>query len=316
MALNTATSTEAPADASPENGAAPLSDDEALLAAFGGIEVGTPEGDDADAGDDIDESTENPFGEPSEDESSDVAPPAPAPPDPEEEKRAGLRLEDYTRKTMEVAEKARQTEALRVQYAERLEYLAQMIDANAQEPNWDELRVTMTSEELNDAYREWGIADRKRQQVRVELDRERARTQEQMSVAMREQAVQEIARLRAVLPEGKDDATFTTRIKTLTQYGTTIGFTPDELSAVTDHRAIVLLDKAERYDALVAKAKQRGKTAPANASPVQTAKPTRAVPENGQWAAQTVQDKLLFAKLKKTGDAKMAEELFFRGLRG
>ncbi len=317
----TATPDGAPADAS-ANDAALLSDDEAILAAFGANDEDTP--DDGD-----DESDDAPELEPAESDSDDDAddepseddaPAAPVVPkktaaEQDEERRAGLRLEDYTQKTMLVAEEKRQAEAARQEYTARLALLADMLSANAQEPNWDEMRVTHTPEEVTEAFTAWAINDRKRAQVQAELQQEQAKTFSQMQKAEQERIQQEVKRLRAVLPEGKSDETFNARVAHLTKYGISQGFTPDELAGTNDHRAILLLDKAERYDALVAKAKTKGKTAPAVQTPsVTTAKPTRAV----EAAPVTVSkaEKNLRDRLNKTGDPKAAEELFFRRLGG
>lgn len=312
----TATPDGAPADASTER-AAPLSNDEALLAAFGANDDDTPE-DEADDDDveaaPLQDSDDDADGDTSEDDAP-VAPPVEAP-DPEEVRRAGLRLEDYTQKTMQLAEERRQAEAARAEYTSRLEMLESMLSANAQEPNWDEMRITHTPEEVSEAFTNWSIGERKRQQVQAELQREQAKTYAQMQQAEQERIAQEITRLRAALPEGKSDETFKARVTRLTQYGTSIGFTADELAGTTDHRAIVLLDKAERYDALVAKAKKGGKAAPVAPTPaVTTSKPTRAMPDTAT-STVTKQERDLRARLNKTGDPRAAEELFYRRLGG
>lgn len=307
----TATPDGAPADASADSSsAAPLSDEEALLAAFGANDEDTPEDEEEDTpvAPDSDDDADD---EPSEDE----APVAAAEkPDAEEERRAGLRLEDYTQKTMQLAEERRQAEAARQEYLSRLELLAEMQSANVREPNWEEMRITHTPEEINDAFREWSLAERNRAKVQAELQQERARTHAQMQEAEQARISEEITRLRKALPEGKSDETFKARVTHLTKYGMTQGFTPDELASTNDHRAILLLDKAERYDALMAKAKNSGKAAPVAPPTVATAKPTRAAAS--ETPSATKQDKELVARLKRTGDPRAAEELFYRRLGG
>ncbi len=54
-------------------------------------------------------------------------------------------------------------------------------------------------------------------------------------------------------PEWKDEAVRTTDMKAITDYALEIGYKPEEVSNFYDHRAYLLLDKAAKYDAIMAR---------------------------------------------------------------
>lgn len=195
------------------------------------------------------------------------------------------RQADYTRKTMQLAEQRKAAEAelatvreQRATYDNQLkavqEALQQMLP---QEPDWQRIR-----RDYPDQYAQaWAAWSQHQEQVRlVAAERQRvAHEQEQDQLRLRREFVaKEMELLAEAVPEWKDDTKRSAEQKSLAEYGQRLGFTPDELSQVSDHRAILLLRKAMLYDQLQAQKPkldqvvQKVKTAtPGTAKPKSTA---------------------------------------------
>ena len=240
--------------------------------------------------------------------------PAADPASADEHAKAGLRLEDYTRKTMEHAENVRKFEAERAQfeatqrqtlerYQERLAAADALLKAQTPaEPDWPKLRADLSETEFAGAVADWQIAQSKMQKVeaerqRVEAELRQSRAAEQTKVIRTEQE-----RLLVAIPEWKDAAKAKTEGEALWQYAKTAGFTDDDLQGVSDHRAVLMLRKAMLYDQLLAQ-KPRV-SVPAKVPP--TAKPgaQRAAPRNDPLQAAQ-------QRLAKTGKVDDAAEAFF-----
>jgi len=182
---------------------------------------------------------------------------------PEDELVRGYsRQQDYTRKTMKLAEErktleseAAQVRAERAQYAERLEAMKTYLETNmGAEPNWEALRAE------DPAKYAATFADWQRQQVaKDKVVGEQQRIYQQQVQDQQTQLQQKIAeergRLLEALPEWKSADTMRKESEALIQYGTSVGFTEDELGNLYDHRAVLILDKARKYDALQEKGK-------------------------------------------------------------
>jgi hypothetical protein len=182
---------------------------------------------------------------------------------PEDELIHGYsRQQDYTRKTMKLAEerkaldaKAEQTRVLEAQYAERLEGMKALLDRQmGPEPDWDAVKAT------DPAGYAVQYADFQRQQaargkVEAEQVRVRQRQVEEQQVQFQARIVQERERLLESLPEWKNSDTARKEQETLMTYGASLGFTEDELGNLYDHRAVLILDKARKWD----EAQKKGK---------------------------------------------------------
>jgi hypothetical protein len=187
------------------------------------------------------------------------------------------RTADYTRKTQEVAEarKAVDTEiaqarAHREQYANVLKVVQERIGPESQEPTaeqWD----TLQRENPDQFAIEWAQSQR-RQQARDTVKREQDRIageQQQEAVATLQKHVGEQRELLlAALPDWKEPTKAEAGMKAIREYGAKLGFSEAELDQAYDHRMIVAVDKARRYDALMAKqAATRRKVAQAPTMP-------------------------------------------------
>lgn len=176
----------------------------------------------------------------------------------------GLRQADYTKKTMEVAEQRKATEAEankvreeRQKLAEGLTQAQAVLQAQLQEQSnidWHKLRETDPTEFL----RQWHLySDRQtklqqnigeQQQLHAKLQSEQA---EQVKKFLSEQQEQ----LLAKLPEWKDEARAKSEKAAIAGYLKSQGLEEAQISNITDHRVVVLSRKAMLYDQLMDKAK-------------------------------------------------------------
>ena len=223
----------------------------------------------------------------------------------EELQKGYSRTQDYTRKTQQIAEVRKQTEAeLQEVRAEREQY-AQLLGAlqaqvqQAAQPNidWDRL--------YNEDPIEWV---RQREVMRENQEKAAAIQSEQQRLAQlsqREQLqqreallAQEQEALVAAIPEWKDAKKAQAEKAMLVQFGQKIGFTPDDLKNVVDHRAVVMLRKAALYDQMMSK---RGQIKPVTNNGPRPAKPGAAGRVSSNTEAMRTQQRL--AKTGRVDDA-------------
>lgn len=221
------------------------------------------------------------------------------------------RTADYTRKTQEVAamRKAAETEAvesraLREQYAQRLEHIDAILqEADGQEPNWEQLRA----EDPIEFAAQWAEHQRRaevKMQVRAEQQRvQQLRAGEQQRVLATQLDAARAELLKAI-PEWKDESKAKVERAAMKEFGKKIGFTDEELGQVADHRAVVLLRKAMKYDAMVAK---RGDIKPAAKPAPKPMKPGSAATTKVTKTGDLSRAK---QRLAKSGTTRDAAELF------
>ena len=178
---------------------------------------------------------------------------------PEEEVVKGyLRQSDYTRKTQELSEARKRFEAEEVaavreereyykQNVERLLSVLNELDPD-REPDWVEESKRLAPEEFSQRY----TAYKSRQQAKEKLNAEHARMRElHEQETSRERATRlakELEALEAAIPEMKDPEKGKVLREDLTAYAKSLGFSDDDIGNIEDHRALVILDKARRYD--------------------------------------------------------------------
>jgi hypothetical protein len=171
-----------------------------------------------------------------------------------------MRQSDYTRKTQQVAEQRKAAEAelaeasaQRQRYAEQLAVVEQAL--SQQEPSqeyWDTLyqsdpleytRQRDLSRERKDAL----------EQIKVEQQRVQQEHMGQLQAAAQKRLAEEQERMKELIPEWLD-AEVAQREKTaVITYAQRVGYTPEELSQVSDARAVAVIRKAMMYDELMAK---------------------------------------------------------------
>ena len=174
------------------------------------------------------------------------------------------RQSDYTKKTQEIATEKRDMESLRDQYnsevsqiqAERQQYMEALTNI-IQNSNMDQFaNVDWNSLKENDPieyvtkreeYRESQEKIQGLQQQHAQAaQRQTSEAQLEHQRSMRE----EYSKLVEALPKWTDDEYRNKTTASLRSYATNNGFTPDELNSLVDHRSILVLMKAQKYDAL------------------------------------------------------------------
>lgn len=183
------------------------------------------------------------------------------------------RLQDYSRKTQELAKQrkslAAETQRIsaeREKYAQALEVMAGQLSAD-QEPDWSQLRDEDPFEYLQqkDIWR-----DKQERLQRVQS--EQAKLYQERHAQMQQQAEQELLQQQSILleriPAWKDQEVAQQEKSAISTYAKNIGFNDEEISSVVDARAVELLRKAYLYDQMMdgeKLEKKRVKKAPATA---------------------------------------------------
>ena len=215
------------------------------------------------------------------------------------------RTQDYTRKTQQIAEVRKQTEAElqevraeREQYAQLLGALQAQVQQAAQpQVDWDRLYQEdpiewVRQRELVRENQEKAAAIHSEQQRLAQLSQQEQAQQRQMLLAQEQEA------LVAAIPEWKDAKKAQAEKAMLVQFGQKVGFTPDELKNVIDHRAVVMLRKAALYDQMMSK---RGQIKPVTNNGPRPAKPGAAGRVSSNTEAMRAQQRL--AKTGRVDDA-------------
>lgn len=186
------------------------------------------------------------------------------------------RQDDYTRKTMAIAEQRRQAEAElaaarveRQRYAETLRQLEAQLAQTQPEPDWNKLYAEDPLEYVRqkDAWRD----RRERAQA---LQAEQARVAQLQQAEQRALLEQHLAverqRLVEAIPQWRDEQTAAKEREAIVTWAKRAGFSDQEIAQSYDHRAVNVLRKAMLYDELMGKNladKQTPKPAPAMARP-------------------------------------------------
>lgn len=169
------------------------------------------------------------------------------------------RQADYQRKTQALAEERKslesvrnQTEAERAYYAQTVSQLKSQLESFApQEPDWNRLHQ---EDPINFPIIEKQWRDYKANLQAVQQEEARLKTLAYQEEQSKLQMVVEEGRKFIVdkMPEWKDEAKWNSARGQLREYGKTVGYTDEELAMAYDPRAIIVLEKARRYDALQA----------------------------------------------------------------
>lgn len=177
---------------------------------------------------------------------------------PEEEVVRGyLRQSDYTRKTQELAEQRKRFEAEEVAavreereyYAQRVLALEEALEtlAPSREPDWAQLGKELSPEEFGQRFQAWSKGREQKQRLEAEHARIRDLQTQDEQRARATRLRQEQERLEAAIPDLKDPEKGKVLREDLVAYAHSIGFTDDELAAVEDHRALVILNESRLW---------------------------------------------------------------------
>ena len=166
---------------------------------------------------------------------------------------------DYSRKTTALAEERRMLESEKQGTAQVRDYASQLANQYAQqlqqlvpqEPDWQELHrqdpinYSLIRDQWRDYKEQITLAQNQASQLeehrRVELINQKRMLVEEGRKYLLEK-----------VPELKDEKKWAETTKNLQQYGKKAGYTDAELSELFDPRAFIVLDKARKYDALMA----------------------------------------------------------------
>jgi Tfp pilus assembly protein PilN len=226
------------------------------------------------------------------------------------------RTADYQKKTQSLAEQRKAVEAERGKideaaktrdtYAQRLQVIEQLLSQQSNPENLQELKET---DPIAYAIAVAERSERDKQLQAVYAERVRVQQEQQ---AMQGQQLQrhvehEQEKLKASIPEFKDDAKAEVIRRDIRSYAKSIGFSDQELSQVYDSRAVQTLYKAMQYEKLVA---GKAGTTKKVASAPKTLKPGTSNPTSSEQEAK----KKEFARLRQSGSKNDAARLFERFL--
>ena len=224
------------------------------------------------------------------------------------------RTQDYTRKTQQIAEVRKQTEAeLQAVRAEREQY-AQLLSAleaqvqQAAQPNinWDRLYQEdpiewVRQRELMRENQEKNAAIQSEKKRLSELSQQEQMQQRQAMLQQEQEA------LIAAIPEWKDPKKAKAEKALVIESAKAAGFTDEDLKSVYDHRLVLLLRKAAMYDQMVSKRQ--------GIKPVVNNGPRPAKPGAAGRVSTTTEATRAKQRLAKTGrvdDAASAIELLLK----
>lgn len=223
------------------------------------------------------------------------------------------RLQDYTRKTQQVAELRKQAEAEteavraeRAQYSQLLGALRQQAEGAAfAQVDWNKLR----QEDPIEFAAKWAEHQQSQQRLQaIQAEQARVAQLQQQEQAQNIAAAVEREReiLQEVIPEWRDPEVARREKAEIVTFGKQLGFQAEELAEITDHRAVVALRKAYLYDKLQA---TRAKVKPSALKP--TLKPGPA--QTASKKSDLKQAKQRLAKSGQVADAAAAFESLLLG---
>lgn len=226
-----------------------------------------------------------------------------------------LRTADYTRKTQIAAAEKKEAEAEKVKaredralYAAQLEQVKKAMDTIVpKEPDWNQLRATVTPEEFAATWADWQAFSQKRNAVIAEQNRVAGETKKDFEARLGQYVVQESQRLIEVIPDWADESKAKTELGTIKAYAMAQGWTEEEVDSIVDSRQVLAWRKAMLWDKLqTGKPVLQGKVKPKSklkpATPGSPASRTKPAPVSDE-----ARDK---AALAKSGDLRSAASVF------
>jgi len=224
------------------------------------------------------------------------------------------RSKDYTQKSQALAEQRKAIEAERVHleqvkqermaYAQKLQALDSFL---SQQNRGEDLEVLKETDPIGYAVKVAEQSQREKQLAVVRGEQYRIAQQQQAEQAQNLQShlKSESDKLASVIPElatPKGDAIR----KEIREYAKSVGWSDQELSSVYDHRAVLTLYKAMKFEQL-----QKGK--PETMKKVQQA-PKMLKPGTSAPSTKSSQDKQVMQRLRQTGKVRDAAAAFERFL--
>lgn len=167
-----------------------------------------------------------------------------------------LRTKDYTRKTQQVAEARKKAEAAELaasetaaRYAAQLDQVKLAMDRLVpKEPDWANLRKTVTPEEFANTLADWQAFKKQRDEVEAEQGRVAKQQADDFQKKYESWRKSEVELLLAAVPEWIDQEVGKREAGEMAKYAVTIGFSQEEVDHAVDHRVLLMLRKAMLYD--------------------------------------------------------------------
>lgn len=189
------------------------------------------------------------------------------------------RTQDYTRKTMALADQRKSLEGELEQIRQERAQLTSVLDQidvqdQEQEPNWEAL--------YQQDPQQWAV---QREVWRTKQERKRALVEEKQRLLQAQESdkqrivaefvQQEQGKLTEVLPQWRDGKVAKAEKAKVADYAKKIGFTDQEISQFYDHRAVTTLYKAMKFDELQSgKPQAKRKATPTAKAGAASSKPT------------------------------------------
>lgn len=235
----------------------------------------------------------------------------------EELKKGYSRTKVFTQKTQEAAEMRKQAEADRAAAQAEREALVKAIEAvNAQlaeldpEPDWDALRENPEDYAYQHAL--WAQKKDKRDRMEAVKQEMARRTAAERDAALRETVKREHDALLEKIPAWKDEKVRVKEADEIRAYALSLGFPEEAMNAVYDHRLVLLLRNASRYERLMADKdalpKKKG-----DATKIEKRTPKTLTPGSGdaKGKARTAERRAnAMDQLRKSGSQADAAEVF------
>jgi hypothetical protein len=233
----------------------------------------------------------------------------------DELKNGYQRQADYTRKSQALAEQRKETEAIqsermqleqeRQMYANGLQMLQEQQSAKLTDfdnVEWEALKQEDPYQYMikKDEYRD---AQERVTNLQAEQQMVQQEQAQQAQQARAHFVQQEYARLVNALPEWNDKES--TIKKDVQEYATSVGFRPEEISQLADHRSVLIIKKAMEYDKLTKK------VAPKKKAVKKVPKVQKAGRGNSKEDAATEAIKKKRARLQKSGKQDDAASIFY-----
>lgn len=237
---------------------------------------------------------------------------------PEDEVVKGyLRQQDYTRKTQEAAALRKQHETeLTAAKAERLkfaelttQYHDRLVELTPEEPDWAERQQTMEPGEFAAEYARWDAHKKRIAAAKQASDEALAKVYADKQAEFEQHILAERDKLFEAIPEWKDEKAREPERKAIADYATKeLGYTPEDLAQVSDHRAMIVLRKAYLFDKAQKDAKAAAAKAAEKVEPGRVITPKGGVtPPKDKAAAKAAEAK---KRLEKSGSVEDAARLF------
>jgi len=233
----------------------------------------------------------------------------------DELKNGYQRQADYTRKSQALAEQRKETEGIqserqrleqeRQMYANGLQMLQEQQSAKLSDfenTDWtalkdeDPYQYMLKKDEYRDAQER--VNNVAQQQVLIQQEQV-----EQANKARAHFVQQEYSKLVNALPEWNDAKS--TIKKDVQEYASSVGFRPEEISQLADHRSVLIIKKAMEFDKLTTKVAPKKKAV----KKVPKVQKSGRGNSNEDAAAEAVNKKR--ARLRKSGKQDDAASLFF-----